>query len=184
MDAPSDSQLLDAFDDIKGPGNRHRAYADFKGFCAAIEKFKPDCMREVLHTAQLEEVAELHFRNVCEAGMQNVEEERKLTKVCDVDDDDVEFDESMDVPDEDDENWDKGMKTIQAKPQSSLDFDDDPDRGSRSMQPVKKEPPKLRESKDLPKFGMSSGRQSRADLLIAGELPVEELKLFFNHFKA
>ena len=58
MDAPSDSQLLDAFDDIKGPGSRHRAYADFKGFCAAIEKFKPDCMREVLHTAQLEEVAE------------------------------------------------------------------------------------------------------------------------------
>jgi len=44
MDTPSDSQLIEAFDEIKGQDNKHKAYADFNGFYAAINKFRPECM--------------------------------------------------------------------------------------------------------------------------------------------
>jgi hypothetical protein len=46
MDTPSDSQLIEAFDEIKGAGNKLKAYADFNGFFAAILKFRPECMSQ------------------------------------------------------------------------------------------------------------------------------------------
>jgi hypothetical protein len=46
MDGPTDIQLCDAFDEIKGRENKHRIYADFDSFKAALALFKPDCMNE------------------------------------------------------------------------------------------------------------------------------------------
>merc|ERR1711957_1000592 len=46
MDGPTARHLVDAFDEIKGRDNKHRIYADFDSFKAALAMFKPECMEE------------------------------------------------------------------------------------------------------------------------------------------
>jgi len=66
MDTPSDSQLIEAFDEIKGTANKFKAFADFNGFYAAVNKYKPECLSQ--YRDDYLKVALQMFTDICETG--------------------------------------------------------------------------------------------------------------------
>ena len=111
MDGPTDRHLVDAFDEIKGRENKHRIYADFDSFKAALVMFKPDCMEEhVNDAAAWENLAGLHFRNACE-NVSTLEEAKIYTgEKPEIFADLEESSSEGEVPDEGEE--DANMKTF------------------------------------------------------------------------
>jgi hypothetical protein len=73
---PSESELLLAFNDLKGDHGKTRPYVDFRGFKSAIEKFRPECMQDFMDDEEnLTETCENIFRNMCEGSVANVRAE-------------------------------------------------------------------------------------------------------------